>query len=52
MRVELGARVRTTDGKDVGAIDRLIVDPGNNEIKTAVIHKGMILPRRGAAERH
>src|ERR671936_220544 len=45
MRVELGARVRTTDGKDVGTIDRLIVDPSNNEIKAAVIHKGMILPR-------
>jgi uncharacterized protein YrrD len=45
MRVELGARVRTTDGKDVGTIDRLIVDPSNNEIKAVVIHKGMILPR-------
>ena len=45
MRVELGARVRTADGKDVGTIDRLIVDPSNNEIKAAVIRKGMILPR-------
>ena len=45
MRVELGARVRTTDGKDVGTIDRLIVDPSNNEIKAAVIRKGIILPR-------
>ena len=45
MRVEVGARVRTTDGKDVGTIDRLIVDPGNNEIKAAVIRKGMILHR-------
>jgi sporulation protein YlmC with PRC-barrel domain len=45
MRVEVGARVRTTDGKDVGTIDRLIVDPSNNEIKAAVVHKGMILPR-------
>src|SRR5918911_1883239 len=45
MRVELGAKVRTADGKDVGTIDRLIVDPSNNEIKAAVIHKGMILPR-------
>jgi sporulation protein YlmC with PRC-barrel domain len=45
MRVEVGARVRTTDGKDVGTIDRLIVDPANNEIKAAVIRKGAILPR-------
>ena len=45
MRVELGARVRTADGKDVGTIDRLIIDPSNNEIKAAVIHKGMILSR-------
>jgi uncharacterized protein YrrD len=45
MRVELGARVRTADGKDVGTIDRLVVDPSNNEIKAVVIHKGLILPR-------
>jgi uncharacterized protein YrrD len=45
MRVEVGAGVRTTDGKDVGTIDRLIVDPGNSEIKAAVIHKGFLLPR-------
>src|SRR5918912_861127 len=45
MRVELGARVRTADGKDVGTIDRLIVDPSNNAIKMAVIHKDMLLPR-------
>jgi len=45
MRVELGARVRTSDGKDVGTIDRLIVDPGNSEIKAAVIRKGFLLPR-------
>ena len=45
MRVELGARVRTVDGKDVGTIDRLVVDPSNNEIKAAVIRKGLILPR-------
>ena len=45
MRVELGARVRTADGKDVGTIDRLIIDPSNNEIKAAVIHKGIFLPR-------
>jgi hypothetical protein len=29
----------------VGTIDRLIIDPSNNEIKAAVIRKGMILPR-------
>jgi sporulation protein YlmC with PRC-barrel domain len=29
----------------VGTIDRLIVDPGNNEIKAAVLREGMILPR-------
>jgi len=45
MRVELGARVRTSDGKDVGTIDRLIVDSSNNKIKAAVIRKGFLLPR-------
>jgi len=45
MRVEVGARVRTTDGKDVGTIDRLIIDSSNNKIKAAVIRKGFFLPR-------
>lgn len=45
MRVELGAKVQTSDGKDVGAVDQLIVDPGSKEVKSVVVRKGVLLPR-------
>jgi uncharacterized protein YrrD len=43
MSVQLGAHVRTSDDKDVGSIERLIVDPASGEVKAAVIRKGFIL---------
>jgi sporulation protein YlmC with PRC-barrel domain len=43
MSVQLGAHVRTRDGKDVGSIERLIVEPASGEVKAAVIRKGFIL---------
>lgn len=45
MRTELGAHVRTSDGQDVGTIDRLILDPASRRVKAAVLRKGVILPR-------
>jgi sporulation protein YlmC with PRC-barrel domain len=45
MRVELGTHVRTSDGKDVGVLDKLILDPRTDEIKAVVIRKGLILHR-------
>lgn len=43
MDVGLGMSVYTSDGQDVGSIDRLILDPGTNEVKAAVIRKGVFL---------
>jgi ferritin-like metal-binding protein YciE/uncharacterized protein YrrD len=45
MAVEVGARVRSSDGQDIGTVDRLIFDPGWNRVKAAVIRKGMLLQR-------
>ena len=45
MRTELGAHVRTSDGQDVGTIDRLILDPASRGVKAVVIRKGVVLPR-------
>lgn len=45
MRIELGAHVRTSDGQDVGTIDRLILDPTTAAIKAAVVHQGWLLSR-------
>ena len=44
MRVELGAHVRTSDGKDVGTIEKLIVDPRDGDVVEAVVRKGFFLP--------
>jgi uncharacterized protein YrrD len=37
--------VYTSDGQDAGAIDRLILDPSTNRVKSAVVHKGLLLGR-------
>src|SRR5579871_4594531 len=44
MHIELGTRVRTSDGKDAGMVDRLIVDPDKNDIKAVVLRKGVVIP--------
>jgi len=41
----LGTPVHTRDGQEIGAIDRLIVDPSGQQVKTAVIRKGLLLHR-------
>lgn len=45
MDIGLGMHVYTSDGQDVGAIDRLILDPDTNHVKAAVIRKGVFLSR-------
>jgi sporulation protein YlmC with PRC-barrel domain len=44
VQVNLGDQVRTVDGKDVGKIDKLILDPVTNAVKAAVVRKGFFLP--------
>ena len=45
MRVELGAHVLTSDGKDVGKIEKLVVDPESGAVRLVVLHKGLLLAR-------
>lgn len=45
MRVELGAHVVTSDGKDVGKIEKLVVDPESGAVRLVVLRKGLILAR-------
>ncbi len=45
MDIGLGMHVRTSDDKDLGTVDRLIVDPATRRVKAAVIRKGLFLPR-------
>jgi uncharacterized protein YrrD len=45
MNVDIGATVRSSDGKDVGKVDQLILDPASHEVKAAVVRKGVFLGR-------
>jgi len=40
MRINLGTKVVTADGKDVGKIDRLVVDPRTERMQEFVVRKG------------
>jgi len=41
MQVELGAKVSTTDGKEIGTIDKLILEPESGEVKAILVRKGL-----------
>jgi uncharacterized protein YrrD len=45
MQVELGAKVSTADGKQLGTIDKLILEPESGEVKSIVVHKGLLFGR-------
>lgn len=45
MKIELGARVATKDGKELGTIDKLILDPDAGDVHAIVVHKGMLFGR-------
>lgn len=40
MRINLGTKVMTADGKDIGKIDRLVVDPRTDRMQEFVVRKG------------
>lgn len=44
MDIGLGMSVYTSDGQDIGSVARLILDPDTNQVKAAVIRKGVFLP--------
>lgn len=43
MRCDLGAKVVLPDGKDVGKVDQLVLDPRTDTIGELVIHKGLLV---------
>ena len=45
MNVELGARVRTSDGEEVGTIDQVVLDASSGAVRAAVVRQGFILGR-------
>jgi len=45
MRVELGARVLTSDGEGVGKIEKLVIDPETGAASLAMLRKGTLLTK-------
>jgi sporulation protein YlmC with PRC-barrel domain len=43
MELTLGMHVFTSDDKDLGRVDRLILDPDRGTVKAAVVRKGLLL---------
>src|SRR5947209_489299 len=43
MRINLGTKVVTADGHDVGKIDRLVVDPRTDRMQEFVVRKGFFV---------
>src|SRR6185312_6797914 len=43
MQVELGARVHSQDGQDIGHIKHLILDPINGYVRSIVVERGLLL---------
>jgi len=43
MELRLGSTVITSDGKEIGKVDRLVLDPETREITEAIVHKGFLL---------
>jgi len=41
MKIELGAKVTTADGKEIGTIDKLILDPDSGDVHAVVVRRGM-----------
>ncbi len=44
IEIKEGTSVFTSDGKEVGKINRFVLDPGTNEVTHVVVQKGWLLP--------
>lgn len=51
MDIELGKPVVSSDGKRIGTVDRLVVDPGTWELDEFIVHRGFLLSEDRIIER-
>jgi sporulation protein YlmC with PRC-barrel domain len=42
MKIELGAKVTTADGKEIGTIEKLILDPESGDVHAVVVRTGLL----------
>jgi sporulation protein YlmC with PRC-barrel domain len=40
MQVKLGATVISSDGENVGAVDRLVIDPVSRQLLSLIVRQG------------
>jgi uncharacterized protein YrrD len=52
LRLKGGARVTTTDGQEVGRIDRVVLAPQTNEVTHVVVRQGLLLSEDKVAPVH
>lgn len=45
MQFKRGATVRTADGKKVGGVDRVVMDPRTKEVTHIIVNKGLLFPQ-------
>ena len=45
MKIELGEKVVTADGHDLGSIDKVILDPDGGDLHAIVVRKGLLFGR-------
>ncbi len=45
MKIDIGVRVRTVDGEEIGKVERVIINPDSKEVDALVVHRGLILTR-------
>lgn len=45
MKIDIGAKVRTRDGHEIGKVERVVVNPSSKEVDGIVVHRGRVLPR-------
>jgi sporulation protein YlmC with PRC-barrel domain len=43
MHIELGRPVMSRDGKRIGTVDQLVLDPATREVQAIIVHRGLLL---------
>lgn len=43
MHIELGRPVMSRDGKRIGTVDQLVLDPATREVQAIIVHRGWLL---------
>lgn len=51
MDIKLGMPVRTSDGAQIGKVDRIVLNPDDGEFLEIIVHQGMILTRDRIVDR-